>query len=190
MECLDKIDVFSTFDKVYQKYREPFIKLAISYVGDRSIAEDFVTDSFVAYWENRGKLPADTNIPAYILVSLKNKCLTHLTHLRKRQEVIDNIKNQYQWELDFKITSLEACNPQEIFSKEAHRLVNDAIRSLPEKTREIFLLSRMESLTNREISERLDISIKTVEFHVSKALKVLRIALNDYLLVFFYFFVK
>ena len=58
MECLDKIDVFSTFDKVYQKYREPFIKLAISYVGDRSIAEDFVTDSFVAYWENRGKLPA------------------------------------------------------------------------------------------------------------------------------------
>ena len=187
MECLDKIDVFSTFDKVYQKYREPFIKLAISYVGDRSIAEDFVTDSFVAYWENRGKLPADTNIPAYILVSLKNKCLTHLTHLRKRQEVIDNIKNQYQWELDFKITS---CNPQEIFSKEVHRLVNDAIRSLPEKTREIFLLSRMESLTNREISERLDISIKTVEFHVSKALKVLRIALKDYLLVFFYFFVK
>lgn len=164
--------------------------MAISYVGDRSIAEDFVTDSFVAYWENRGKLPADTNIPAYILVSLKNKCLTHLTHLRKRQEVIDNIKNQYQWELDFKITSLEACNPQEIFSKEVHRLVNDAIRSLPEKTREIFLLSRMESLTNREISERLDISIKTVEFHVSKALKVLRIALKDYLLVFFYFFVK
>ena len=113
-----------------------------------------------------------------------------MTHLRKRQEVIDNIKNQYQWELDFKITSLEACNPQEIFSKEVHRLVNDAVRSLPEKTREIFLLSRMESLTNREISERLDISIKTVEFHVSKALKVLRIALKDYLLVFFYFFVK
>lgn len=190
MEYLGKTDAFSSFNEIYQKYREPFTKLAISYVGDRSIAEDFVTDSFIAYWENRNKLPSNANVPAYILVSLKNKCLTYLTRLRKEQEVIDSIKSQYQWELDFQIASLEACDPQEIFSEEVWQLVNDAIRSLPEKTKEIFLLSRMEYLTNREIAEQLDVSIKTVEFHVGKALKVMRVALKDYLPVFFLLFIK
>ncbi len=190
MEYLGKADAFSSFNEIYQKYREPFTKLAISYVGDRSIAEDFVTDSFIAYWENRNKLPSNANVPAYILVSLKNKCLTYLTRLRKEQEVIDSIKSQYQWELDFQIASLEACDPQEIFSEEVWQLVNDAIRSLPEKTKEIFLLSRMEYLTNREIAEQLNVSIKTVEFHVGKALKVMRVALKDYLPVFFLLFIK
>ena len=100
------------------------------------------------------------------------------------------MKSQYQWELDFQIASLEACNPQEIFSEEVWRLVNEAIRSLPDKTKEIFLLSRMENLTNREIAEQLDISIKTVEFHIGRALKVMRVALKDYLPLFFLLFVK
>ena len=77
-----------------------------------------------------------------------------------------------------------------IFSEEVWRLVNEAIRSLPDKTKEIFLLSRMENLTNREIAEQLDISIKTVEFHIGRALKVMRVALKDYLPLFFLLFVK
>lgn len=190
MEYIDKSEALASFSEVYQKYRGPFTRMAISYVGDKSIAEDFVTDSFVAYWENRSRLPQGTNIPAYILVSLKNKCLTYLTHLRKEQEIIDSMKSQYQWELDFQIASLEACNPQEIFSEEVWRLVNEAIRSLPDKTKEIFLLSRMENLTNREIAEQLDISIKTVEFHIGRALKAMRVALKDYLPLFFLLFVK
>ena len=147
-------------------------------------------DSFVSYWENRHKLPEGANIPAYILVSLKNECLTYLNRLRKEQEIVDHLRSQQEWELDFQISSLEACNPQEIFSEEVQQLVNKAIESLPTKTKEVFLLSRMEYLTNREISERLGVSIKAVEFHITKALKVMRIALKDYLPAFFYLFLN
>ena len=179
-----------TFGELYQTYKERFLRLAISYVKEESIAEDFVTDSFVSYWENRHKLPEGGNIPAYILVSLKNECLTYLNRLRKEQEIVDHLRSQQEWELDFQISSLEACNPQEIFSEEVQQLVNKAIESLPTKTKEVFLLSRMEYLTNREISERLGVSIKAVEFHITKALKVMRIALKDYLPAFFYLFLN
>lgn len=179
-----------TFGELYQTYKERFLRLAISYVKEESIAEDFVTDSFVSYWENRHKLPEGANIHAYILVSLKNECLTYLNRLRKEQEIVDHLRSQQEWELDFQISSLEACNPQEIFSEEVQQLVNKAIESLPTKTKEVFLLSRMEYLTNREISERLGVSIKAVEFHITKALKVMRIALKDYLPAFFYLFLN
>lgn len=179
-----------TFSDLYQTYRDRFLRLAISFVNDESIAEDFVTDSFVSYWENRHKLPENTNVPAYILVSLKNKCITHLTRLRKEQEILSEIKSQREWELDFQITSLNACDPQEIFSEEVQQLVNRAIESLPDKTKEVFWLSRMEYLTNREISQRLGITTKAVEFHITKALKVMRRELKDYLPVFFYLFIN
>ena len=178
------------FRDLYQTYRDRFLRLAISFVNDESIAEDFVTDSFVSYWENRHKLPENTNVPAYILVSLKNKCLTHLTRLRKEQEILSEIKSQREWELDFQITSLNACDPQEIFSEEVQQLVNRAIESLPDKTKEVFWLSRMEYLTNREISQRLGVTTKAVEFHITKALKVMRRELKDYLPVFFYLFIN
>lgn len=180
----------STFNELYQTYRERFLRVAISFVKDESIAENFVTDSFVSYWENRHKLPEGVNIPAYILVSLKNECLTYLNRLRKEQEIINHLRSQQEWELDFQISSLEACDPQEIFSEEVQYLVNKAIESLPGKTKEVFLLSRMEYLTNREISERLGVSVKAVEFHITKALKVMRIALKDYLPAFFYLFLN
>ena len=165
-----------TFGELYQTYKERFLRLAISYVKEESIAEDFVTDSFVSYWENRHKLPEGANIPAYILVSLKNECLTYLNRLRKEQEIVDHLRSQQEWELDFQISSLEACNPQEIFSEEVQQLVNKAIESLPTKT--------------KEVSERLGVSIKAVEFHITKALKVMRIALKDYLPAFFYLFLN
>ena len=106
------------------------------------------------------------------------------------QEIFYHLRSQKESKLDIMILSLEACNPQEIFSEEVQQLVNKAIESLPTKTKEVFLLSRMEYLTNREISERLGVSIKAVEFHITKALKVMRIALKDYLPAIFYLFLN
>lgn len=187
---VDEIVCSSSFNKLYQQYRDPFIRVAFSYINDEYIAEDFVTDAFVAYWENRNNLSEDVNAPAYIFVSVKNKCLTYLNRLRKEEEIKGNIKNQQEWELELQISSLDACDPQAMFTEEIQMLVNDAISSLPDKTREIFQMSRLDMLTNREIAEQLDISVKTVEFHISKALRIMRVALKDYLPVFFYLFLK
>jgi RNA polymerase sigma-70 factor (ECF subfamily) len=78
------------------------------------------------------------------------------------------------------IETLEACNPQELFSKEVNKLINEAISTLPNRTKDIFLRSRYQNQSYKEIASDLNITVKSVEFEVSKAMKILKIALKDY----------
>lgn len=80
-----------------------------------------------------------------------------------------------------RISSLEACNPQSLFSEEIQQLFDKALETLPEKTRRIFMMSRSDEKSYKEIAEAMNLSTKSIEFHMSKALSVLRIALKDYL---------
>ena len=96
-------------------------------------------------------------------------------------------RGKLAWELNLRIATLEACNPEKLFSDELQSLVDKALETLPEQTRDIFVRSRYNNQSHKEIAAALDISTKTVEFHITKALKVLRVALKDYfpLLAFF-----
>jgi RNA polymerase sigma-70 factor (ECF subfamily) len=144
------------------------------------ISEDIVMDSFMYYWERRSSIAPDCNIPAYILTEIKHKCLDYLKHLRIQEEAIDKIKNTKEWELNLRISTLEACNPDKLFSEEMRDIVNKAINNLPPQTRDIFIRSRYHEKSNKEIAEELNVSTKTIEYHITKALKTLRISLKDY----------
>ena len=87
-----------------------------------------------------------------------------------------------------RISTLEACNPEELFSEEARRLVNETLDRLPEKTRAIFIRSRFDGKSYKEIAAEMDVTVKSVEFEVSKAMKILRVALKDYLAFFIFWF--
>jgi RNA polymerase sigma factor, sigma-70 family len=82
--------------------------------------------------------------------------------------------------LKMKIETLEAFNPEELFTKEILELVNKAISTLPSKTRDIFIRSRYQNQSYKEIAEELGITVKSVEFEISKAMKILRVTLKDY----------
>ena len=82
----------SSFDEIYLAYRAKFIRFALFYVSNRQAAEDIVTDSFVYYWENKSRLPKDTNVPAYILTCVKNRCLTFLRDTQLHQEILSGIQ--------------------------------------------------------------------------------------------------
>ena len=97
------------------------------------------------------------------------------------KEVSEQLYEHAQWELNTRIATLEACEPYEIFAAEAQKIVNDTLDLLPERTREIFIMSRIQNLPHKEIAEKLNISYKSVEFHITKALRELRIQLKDYL---------
>lgn len=171
----------SLFSTLFDEFREPFILFANSYVRDRAAAEDIYMEAIIQYWEKRKELPADTNIAGYILTSVKNRALNHLRHLVIRTDAEDLLYEHRQRELNFRISSLESCDPSDLFTVEVKAIIRRTLNELPQQTRTIFFKSRYENRTNREIAAELGISIKTVEFHISKALKLFRHRLKDYL---------
>lgn len=176
---VDPIDL--EFDEFFTKYYPRFVRFANTYVRDIAVAEDFTTEAFMAYWDNRLQLAPNSNVEAYILTIIKNKCLNHLKQVGRRSEIISSIADNAEWELDIRISSLEACDPEEIFSAEIQKIVNDTIAKLPQRTIDIFVMSRYKSKSHKEIADVLGITTKGVEFHISKALSVLRLSLKDYL---------
>ncbi|MFA6767473.1 MAG: RNA polymerase sigma-70 factor [Parabacteroides sp.] len=171
----------NSFSALFEQYKEPFILFANSYLHERVVAEDIFIEAMMQYWEKRQELSPDTNIPAYILTIIKNKALNHLRHLDVKLEVEAEIFDHQTKELKFRISSLESCDPSELFSEEMQSIIRKTMDELNEQTRRIFYKSRYENKTNREIAEELGISIKTVELHISKALKLFRARLKDYL---------
>ncbi|MDO5523673.1 MAG: RNA polymerase sigma-70 factor [Bacteroidia bacterium] len=171
------------FNKLFNEYYNRFIRFALGYVKEREIAEDFVSEAFTTYWENRENLLPDTKAQAYILTIVKNKCLNHLRHIQVRHRVEKEINQHAEWLLSTSINTLEACDPDFIFSDEIQQIVNSTLNKLPGKTRRVFMLSRYQGLSHRDIADEMNLSTKTVEFHISKALNQLRLSLKDFLIL-------
>ncbi|MCD8072755.1 MAG: RNA polymerase sigma-70 factor [Alistipes sp.] len=169
--------------ELYNKYYTVFVGFASSYVGSRSLAEDIVSESMLAYLDNRDSLAPSSNIPAYIMRTVRNKCLNHIKQKGFRDDVLKKINHGSLWEKQMRISTLEACDPEELFSAELQAKLDEALKLLSKKTLEVFTLSRFENLTNREIAQRLGITVKGVEFHIGKALGILRKELKDYLVL-------
>ena len=125
-----------------------------------------------------------------LLTSVRNKALNHLRHQRIRERSSDELMRRARSELDFRISSLEDFTTQSLFSSEIHEIVRQTLAEMPAQTRRIFEMSRFENRRNTEIAAELNLSIKTVEFHIGKVLKVLRVRLKDYLLFFFVFILR
>lgn len=174
------------FNQLFADYQGRFIRFANSYVRDSAVAEDITVESLMYYWENRHTLPQDTNIPAYVLTTIKHKCINHLEHLRVREEYSEKMQAHAVWELNTRISTLEACDPEELFTKEIQELVDKTLASLPDQTRKVFQLSRYENKSQKEISTLLGITTKGVEYHISKALAALRTVLKEHIFIYLF----
>lgn len=179
-----------TFNHLFTNYKGRFIHFAKTYVDDEMIAEDIAVESLMYYWENRKTLDDHSNILAYILKVVKHKCLDHLRKMQTREDFVNYLQNFETRKLHLRIATLEACDPERIFSEELQRLINKTLNTLPEQTRDIFIRSRYNNQSHKEIAEELGISTKTVEFHITKALRVFRITLKDYLPIMLYLLMK
>ena len=178
---MDAFNDIKAFNQMYTDYYVRFVNFGFSFVRDVAVAEDIAVDSIMYYWERRQTLPDDTNIPAYILTTIKHKCINHLEHLRVREDYSEKMRNNAEWELNLRLSTLEACDPEEIFSKEIQETVDKAVSSLPEQTRMIFRMSRYENRSHKEIAEMLHLTTKAVEYHITKSLTSLRKILQEYL---------
>lgn len=174
------------FNNLFNEYWQRFVHFATTYVTDVAVAEDIVMESFEGAWEKRDILSI-TSFPAYTLTSVKNKSLNHLRSKNIKIRVNESILSHSSRMLASRISTLEACNPEELFSDEARRLVNETLAKLPEHTRNIFIESRFNGLSYKEIAAQKGITVKSVEFEISKAMKALRVSLKDYLPALMFF---
>lgn len=182
MTAHNGLHTMELFSKFFQENQEKFLSFAHSYTRDRAAAEDILMESMISLWENREKWEEGSNLQGLLLTIVKNKALNYLEHQQVRLRAEEAINAHTQRELDLRISTLEACEPDAIFDTEIQRIVYKALGQLPEQSRNIFILSRYHNTPNKKIAEQLGISIKSVEFHITKTLKLLRIELKDYLI--------
>lgn len=169
------------FNQLFNQYYQPFLRFAISYVRDSHIGEEITAESFSIFWEKRNEISVEVNRPAYLLTIIKNLSLNYLKRDSLSKSIVANLKQDLEWDLSTRINHLQACDPEHLFSKEIETILNNAIEKLPKRTREVFVLSRLEHLSHKEIAEKLNISTKGVEYHMSQSLRLLRSMLKDYL---------
>jgi len=171
------------FNTLYTQYYRKSFLFTKSYVHDTFAAEDIVSESIIKLWENlKEQTPEDIkHLEALLLTILKNRSLDYLKHEALRYEVEEEITSSFKRELEIRISSLQDCNPNEIFSEEIKQILYNTLNSMPEQTKRIFILSRLYNKTNKEIAAELCVTVKDIEYHMTKALKNLRINLKDYL---------
>ncbi len=168
------------FGEIYTQYYKSSFLFVKSYVRDDMAAEDIVSDSLINLWQTIKRETVESP-HSLLLTILKNNALNHLKRQDIKMSVMKSISTTMLHDLNYRIRTLEACNPSEIFSSEIRVIVEDTLLSLPEQTRLVFEMSRYENLSVKDISVKLNITSKSVEYHITKSLKALRVALKDYL---------
>jgi RNA polymerase sigma-70 factor, ECF subfamily len=165
----------SAFRSIYDAYYRYLVVTAYQYLRDNDLARDTVQEVFADLWRRRQELPELTSLKAYLRRSVCNKALDILRH-RKRWQTDDEIPEI--------VSNLHRAD-ELTETLELTQAVQLAISELPEKCRAVFLLSRYEQQSHKEIATQLDISTKTIENQMTKALKHLRLRLEEQGLMLF-----
>ena len=173
-------DTPANFNEIYTAFYRKSYLFVKSYVHDNMAAEDIVSESLIKLWERMKHETVDPISP-FLFTILKNSSLDYLKHQTVKQNAHDSIIRIMNRELEIRTTALEACDPAHIFSAEVQQIFQTTLNSLPEKTKEIFMMSRFGIKTHKEIAELYGISVKGVDYHMMQAVKELKIALKDYL---------
>jgi RNA polymerase sigma-70 factor (family 1) len=167
------------FEETFRKYYQSLCNYANSILKEMDESEEIVQNLFLSIWEKRSDLEITISLKSYLYRAVHNHCLNRIKHLKIREEY-------QQYATNFYDASYESVS-QTIMKNELEQKIEEAIKKLPEQCRLIFRMSRFEELKYNEIAEQLELSPKTVENQIGKALKFLRIELAEYLPLLIYF---
>ncbi len=177
------------FEMIFKSNFNRMIGFCRQFVRDKDKSQSLAQEAFVKLWLNKSKIESVNGIKSFLYTSAKTECLNYLRHEKVIHLYEDKQLQAKEKLLDREI--LESFNFDQVEFSELEKRINQAISELPERCRQVFVLSRMEGKKNSEIACELDISIKSVEANLTRALKTLRIKLADYLpavMVLFPFF--
>lgn len=175
VELIKKDDEYA-LKVLFDKYFNPLCSFSVKITGNKQLAEEAVADTFIELWKKRSYLEITDNEKAYLFKMVRN---ISLNAIRKNNFETDSLNEDH-------IKQFSISPEQELISKENTGSIEGLLSALTEPAKTIFLMNREENFSYKEIAEILKISIKTVESHMGKALKLLRIALEKSSLKEFY----
>lgn len=162
-------NIEADFEQAFKEYYQRLIGFAMVYVKDSHAAEEMVMDVFEKFWDRIHKAEIHSSTKAYLFKAVKNTCLNYL-YKQKRYDsskdvsVVEDVNNSTHLKYEHDVKSQ----------------ISEAIEALPDRCKEIFILSRIEGYKHKEIAEQLGIAPKTVEVQVRKASLILKEKLKEY----------
>lgn len=163
----------AAFEMIFKNFYQPLCNYAYSFVQDKDEAEEIVQATFMSVWEKKENLSIHTGVKPYLYAMVRNASLNVLKH--------EKVKQQHATvEMQVAERSTDSV-ARTVMASELEERIMKAMTRLPEQCRLVFKLSRFEELKYAEIAEQLNISVKTVENQMGKALKIMREQLKDYL---------
>lgn len=168
------------FEQVFKAHFKTLHGYAISIIKDEDEAEEVVQQIFFKLWERAAHLSFAGPVTAYLYRAVHNECLNFIKH--------EKVKQGHQLHVAYRMKNEAVTDMGRDRNKELEKTICEALDELPEQCRTVFQLSRFEEMKYREIADKLDISVKTVEKHMGKALKLLRSKLVDFLTFFILLF--
>ena len=173
----------TAFTYFYDKYFRRITAFSIQFIYDKDEAENLAQEAFLHLWQNRDTVESINGIQSFLYTYAKSKCLNMIRHNKVKDKFKSEVLNQKERELDIEILNSVQFDTLEL--TELERLIQECISELPPKTREVFIKKRFEDKKNAEIAEEMQVTLKAVEAHMTKALKILKTKLSDYLFLIF-----
>ena len=167
----DSIQTEQEFERLFKAYFKALHAYAFTLLKDDMAAEEVVQHVFLKLWERRQTLLQES-LKSYLYKCVYNDSLNHIRHLKVRNKFEEYATRQ---------NAMEADAAQQTIAKELEKKLKEALNELPQQCRTVFQMSRFDQLKYQEIADVLGISRKTVEVHMGKALKSLRLKLVDFL---------
>jgi len=167
----------SAFELLYYRYFNRLCVFACRFLSDYESSREVVQDVFFSLWASRSRLKSEKPILPYLLQAVKNKCFNLLEHEKVENKYLSVLRQAY-------IDDEYVCQHDQIQAEELELKIDEVLLSLPDRCREIFLMSRNKGMKQKEIAMQLGLSLKTVETQIGRALKRFRTQLSEYLLSF------
>jgi RNA polymerase sigma-70 factor (ECF subfamily) len=180
----DLITSHQEFSGIYLLYFPKMVRFAREYVISEEEAKNIVQDLFLYLWEQRETLYAISNLNAFLFTLVKNRCIDYYRHYNRFESKKESLDTIQERELHLRMEALRQFDVNMFTANEIEEILDKAIQNLPEKCRQVFVLSRLEGLKHEEIARQLNISVNTVQNHISTALRKLKVELKDFLPLF------
>ena len=161
----------SAYRQLFEMYYQQLVVFACKYLEDLEGARDIVQECYLHMYESRASITIQTSLKSYLFTAVRNRCLNQLKHA--------NVKEKYSKSIQ-SAENISAQDPDGIMDAvELEARIYEIVSALPEKCRQIFIMSRVDGKKNPEIASELNLSIRTVETQISKAIRALRIKLLE-----------